>query len=588
MTKEDQGGGLLSKVVRFVRHPTVEWSEIDRRPTGVDEEREALKAALQRKRRNDKVRQNELNELRVVLRQRQAEQAQRSPAGVPDSGNSQASVQVPGGPEADKSRTIEQIARIEEQMSQNWTHRRSAEGDGAGNGLRVGGGVQITGRLDGGVTVPAHLSARAPDAPAFAMDIDVVTEDPLTSEEAWEAALAHPSMVEAAVRHANGEADTAEQGLQALMAQEVLSATARMAGLALLDLHFARSDLDGFEEYAAEFSERFSVPVPRWPALKTPNEGKGVPTPPPTAALHGGRVVWACPLFLDAAAVTELGQLVAASRGTRWLDWTELVAADQPAATALHGLVEQWLQTPGEFRFLGGAVLRRRLKASTPSGRRENDPIWWLLRLALLRLMRRREEFDLAALDYCVTYGVLPPDWVDPAGRFELADTVPAEAEALEPSLEASQLEDAIQPLEAQVTGMDAVEWPSMATTLPGSETRFPEAPTSQAGETWARTLPDDGLTHVTLSGELLGDMAKAMAELQAAVNSHPTDQVFRIDCRALHRVDFAAAGVLVQWLQATSTRGVQVEFCAVSRLVATFFHVVGIDEAVNVRLRQY
>jgi ABC-type transporter Mla MlaB component len=586
MTKEDQGNGLFSKVVRFVRHPTVEWSEIDRRPTGVDEEREALKAALQRKRRNDKVRQNELNELRVVLRQRQAEQAQRSPAAATDSGQTQASVQTPGGPEADKSRTIEQIARIEEQMSQHWTHRRATEGDGAGSGLRVGGGAQITGRLDGGMTVPAHLSARAPDAPAFAMDIDVVTEDPLSSEAAWEAALVHPSMVEAAVRHANGEVDAAEHGLQALMAQELFTPTARMAGLALLDLHYARADLAGFEEYAAEFSERFSVPVPRWPAVK-PLAEAGVQAPQPNAATHGDRVVWACPLFLDAAAVAELGQLVAASRGTRWLDWTELVAADQPAATALQTLVEQWLQAPGEFRFLGGAVLRRRLKASTPSGRRENDPIWWLLRLALLRLMRRREEFDLAALDYCVTYGVLPPDWVEPTCRFELADAVPAEAEALEPTPQAAELQDAIQTLDAQVTGMETVEWPSMATTLPGQQTRFPEASTSQAGP-WPSTLPDNAPTQATLRGEWVGNMATALAELDAALQSHPADQAFRIDCRALHRVDFAAAGVLVQWLQATTARGFAVEFCAVSRLVATFFHVVGIDEAVTVRLRQY
>jgi ABC-type transporter Mla MlaB component len=586
MTKEDQGGGLLSKVVRFVRHPTVEWSEIDRRPTGVDEEREALKAALQRKRRNDKVRHNELNELRAVLRQRQAEQAQRSPSAATDSGQAQASVQTPGGGEADKSRTIEQIARIEEQMSQNWTHRRAAGDEGSGSGLRVGGGAQITGRLDGGMTVPAHLSARAPDAPAFAMDIDVVTEDPMSSEDAWEAALAHPSMVEAAVRHANGEADAAEQGLQAVMAQELFTPTARTAGLALLDLHYARSDLAGFEEYAAEFSERFSVPVPRWPALR-PLAASGVPAPTPSVAVQGGRVVWACPLFLDEAAVAELGQLVASSRGTRWLDWTELVAADQPAATALQALVEQWLLAPGEFRFLGGAVLRRRLKASTPSGRRENDPVWWLLRLALLRLMRRREEFDLAALDYCVTYGVLPPDWVEPACRFELADTVPSDAEALEPLPEAADLEDAIQPLDAQVTGMEAVEWPSMATTLPGQQTRFPEAPTSQAGP-WPSTLPDGVPTHVTLTGELVGGMAAALAELDAALLLLPANQVFRIDCRALHRVDFAAAGVLLQWLLATAARGVSVEFCAVSRLVATFFHVVGIDETVTVRLRQY
>ena len=69
MAKADPGkGGFLSKVARFVRHPTVDWSELDARTQGVDEEREALKAAIQRKRRNDAVRHRELYELRDLMR----------------------------------------------------------------------------------------------------------------------------------------------------------------------------------------------------------------------------------------------------------------------------------------------------------------------------------------------------------------------------------------------------------------------------------------------------------------------------------------------------------------------------------------
>ena len=55
-----------------------------------------------------------------------------------------------------------------------------------------------------------------------------------------------------------------------------------------------------------------------------------------------------------------------------------------------------------------------------------------------------------------------------------------------------------------------------------------------------------------------------------------------------LQMASLAAAGTLLQWLLATQARGGAVELVEVNRLVAGFFHVVGIDEAVTVRLRHY
>ena len=89
MAKEEssKSGGLLSKVVRFVRHPTVNWSDLD----GLDGEQEsqyskqALKEMIERKRRNDFVRKREFDQLRR-LRQAELQQASRpgsAPVGVP-------------------------------------------------------------------------------------------------------------------------------------------------------------------------------------------------------------------------------------------------------------------------------------------------------------------------------------------------------------------------------------------------------------------------------------------------------------------------------------------------------------------------
>lgn len=578
MAKADPGkGGFLSKVARFVRHPTVDWSELDARTQGVDEEREALKAAIQRKRRNDAVRHRELNELRELMRRQPGDSSADGQA----CGDGRSSLPAGGG-SSDKTRTIEQIARIEEQMASHWMSLR-----GAGEArpiTHIGSGTTIPAQLEGGVTQPAHLQARSGPS-GFPMTIDVVTEDPNAGNADWEPALSHPAIAEAAVRFANAQYADTERALRTLMVEEALSPTARAAGEVLLDALHAQGNLEGFEECAAELAERFGGPVRHWPEEGTaagPVAEEGEPTSgaTPVPARWGS---WRCPLLLDASVVAQLHTTVAASGGRAWLDWTDLLSADLPAAQALLALVNNWLRQPIEFHFRGAAVLRRRLKASTPSGRRENDPVWWLLRLALLRLMQRRDEFDLAALDYCVTYGVLPPEWEEPVCRFQVAETAPegldAQAAAPEPGHEP------IHPLDTQLVGLDVLEWPAMATTVTGAETRFPALQNPQG---WAATEPLRQGAAVALTGTLQGDVPGTLARLDAALDAHPIDRPFRIDCHGLLRVDFAAAGSLLQWFMAASSRGLKVELVEVSRLVGAFFHVVGIDEAVTVRLRQY
>ena len=60
MSKDDTPapGGLLSKMVKFVRNPTVNWSDLDSLETDRDSQysKQMLKEMIERKRRNDFVR----------------------------------------------------------------------------------------------------------------------------------------------------------------------------------------------------------------------------------------------------------------------------------------------------------------------------------------------------------------------------------------------------------------------------------------------------------------------------------------------------------------------------------------------------
>ncbi len=577
-------GGWWSRIWRL----RTEASE-DGAVRGLDEERRALKAAILRKRRNDRVRYNELNELRAWIRaQRAAAPPAESPSASPPSLPGAAGARS-GWPRRgpDKSRTIEQIARIEAQMAQHWTPRAAES-----SGLRIGAPAPAS----AGPIVSRHLQARAD---GFGMSIDLVTAEPSAPAAEPQALLTHPALTEAAVRFANGRLDEARQVLETVQAQEVRTPLARLAGLMLLEVLWAVGDVEGFEEWAAEWADRFRQPVPRWPVVRQPvppaESTSGAASGCTSGGTSGGAATaawhtWVCPPLLDAAAVTALAALAERSDGAPWLDWSDLLSADAEAAERLAALFEHWADQPLTMRWRGGAVLRRRLKASTPSGRRENPPVWWRLRLAALRLMGRRDEFDLVALDYCVTYGELPPTWHDPVAHVEPAEVLP------EPPPAASPTEVPPEPAPAEST----LAWPGVVSSVTAGESEFPAVPTQMAG--WSiQTQGGEAGPAVHLEGVLQGDMAQALQALDAAVEGvaprasspgegavSPPSRVLVIDARRLQRVDFAAAGALLQWLLAARGRGVRVELDGVNHLLAVLFHVVGIDEVATVRLRQY
>ncbi|PZU37883.1 MAG: hypothetical protein DI574_09375, partial [Acidovorax sp.] len=120
MSKEDcttTSGGLLSKMVRFVRNPTVNWSDLD----AVEADRESqyskqmLKEMIERKRRNDFVRRREFDQLRK-LRQREALHGQRPEDITARTSFFQTSMTSPD----ERAVTLKKIDEIEAQMSQQW------------------------------------------------------------------------------------------------------------------------------------------------------------------------------------------------------------------------------------------------------------------------------------------------------------------------------------------------------------------------------------------------------------------------------------------------------------------------------------
>ena len=87
----------------------------------------------------------------------------------------------------------------------------------------------------------------------------------------------------------------------------------------------------------------------------------------------------------------------------------------------------------------------------------------------------------------------------------------------------------------------------------------------------------------VELSGQIAGD---AIAVLDTVNLKLYRSDAMQIDCGKLIRVDFSAAGSLLNWASARQAEGRPVYFLQVNRLVSAFFNVIGITAHAKVVIR--
>jgi ABC-type transporter Mla MlaB component len=587
MSKDGAGGGFFSRVAKLVKLPAGGWTgqEGELPGAGTEQDRQALKEAIERKRRNDFVRKRELDTLRALRRQAQAAQ----PADKPSLFHSSHSDKSDG-----REKTIEKIDAIEAQMAQNWWRDKGGPNT-ASHRLKIDDRVAL--RQQERLATPGHLQLRQPGTdwgdslPARAgppTATQPMSHGPAATPSqpsAWrEEALpirfgdSHPpatrppaettlpgadldTLQEAALAYAKGDDAQADKCLRQAMDRQGGTPVGHLAWLALLEWCRVRQNEAEFHRLSREYAERFGGPVPPWTPWPQPWVAPTLVALAPDAPT----AKWRCPAVLDVTAVQALAQAVESAAGARLLDWSALEAADLHAGQLLLERLEVWAREPGDWQFVGSAVLRRKLKASTPSGRRENDPLWWRLRLAALRLMQRHEEFELTALDFCVTYGVMPPDWQPPQCRYKALDSLPQDS--------ASQTNESNEP---SPSNLMALEWPSMA-----SDTQIAGvATTPPVDAAQALVLP--------LSGECVGDISATLRHWQGELDASAPGQPVLIDCEPLVRIDFAAASYLLQWLLSALAAGHRPELVRVPRLIAAFLHVVGVDETVALRLRSF
>ena len=574
-------GGLLSKVVKFVKSPTTHWSDLDR-PEGEGEDSEsrlALKEMIERKRRNDFVRNREFDMLRKARRRETLKDAEGAVGGPSFNPSSQ-----PANT-GERARTIKKIDEIEAQMSTAWFKRNGGAAPVGAQGPDAG---EAPAERPYDPTDPVPLArdvAAGPPPPAFAPTVTMeqiapldfaqsptqapapvaqasapvpvpvpsarlLGEVPEFNVEVMAAAKQDPEIEEAAIRFANGDAAGAEAVLLDLVAESGSRREDVHTWLTLFDLYRCMGEATKFDDAAFGFAALFGRSAPQWAVV---TEAASAPAPIAVAptAVSTGLFNWTCPSTVGTQSVAALKATMDRHAPPWRIDWRHLKTVEPAALPALLDVLKRWGETPAQLKFLGAERLLQALSERSPTDDRSVDPEWWEARLALLRVLGEMDEFELVALNYCVTYEVSPPAWEEPKSSYR---ALAEDGQTLPPPSDA----DAEAP---------NVPLPTFGLTQPYAGTPGAIEP---------------GVVKATLAGEYLGTAEEALKPLVAAREATS----FEVNCRQLLRVDFGAAGDLLNWSMEQQGRGHQVTFKQVNRLVAAFFGVIGINDSARVMLR--
>jgi hypothetical protein len=593
MAEQKDTTSFFRKVVKFVANPSTDWADLS---ASTDETREndfaksELKAMVERKRRNDFVRKREFDMLRKMRREGLSSEQLAALGGsskLEDSETRQPEAKGSGGVKA-KIDEIEQ-QMVGDSMGKTQAPRRAPEFYSAATQPAPLAGAATSGTAKSAAAPAPSVdrsaaSSRAallqdspiiearPSSPPF---VPAAPESAKSNKEASKEVTNYgnrlidpftvnvlevthdPELDESVIAFANADFEQCEQALLKLTGKNGSRAEHAETWLVLFDLYRAVGQQQKFENLAQDYAQQFGFSAPQWfsmPRLVAQAASDEQQQRPKTStesrvggggSAEGGQVGWACPDRLTTEGVAKLASQCLQMPMPWVFDWAALKALDAEVCARLSELFRAWMPQRLDMRWLAGERLFATLQEMAPTGARDADPAFWVLKLDALRLVNRPDRFDEAAIDYCVTYEVSPPSWEKPV-------------------------------CEVHISGSGA------STTAP---------PLSMVSEVLTSFMesqsPDEihgpEVASVELSGQLVGDIGPTLKRLEGELN---TATIISVSCTKLIRVDFIAAGDLLNWVLARRNENREVHFVDAQRLVALFFGAMGINEHAKVKVR--
>ncbi|THT95461.1 STAS domain-containing protein [Lampropedia puyangensis] len=554
---QEQGGGLLSKVVKFVSNPTKDWKELESRASpsqqsstvADDLNAQQLRERIERKRRNDFIRKAEFAHLRKIINTRKKQRQPNLSASVlAQLASAQASgvdSSVASRPVKSRSGTLEKINEIEAQLSKQWWQAGHRDGDSQlaqephGGHEGVGAeGVEAPSDFFMGSSSLFFVDEVAQHVRQARQDMEAGQTAAVASSH-WVGLLRQMDEVleffgfqenfvhqadleEAAILFASHRVADAEKVLVDVIRKHANGDPQSQVDIwmTLFDLYRAIGTQDRFDAVALDFAKRFERSAPTWISLP---EQLGMAQEDKD---HKRPLSWTSPPEVALQTVTTLSALQERASSPYQLGWGRLTLIQPDAVDALTDFFNRLGALPGVLKFVSVEKLNDLLAEKTVVSDASVDARWWLLRLAVIQLMGDADQFELVALDYTITYEKSPPTFRAPV-------------------LQYSSNDDGTQAVTSENT----------------DEAKF----TMQTG---------------TLQGRIDQD---ATALLDQTVGSLPDSAPITIDCSKLIAIDFAAAGSVLNWAALQQSKGRVVVFNQLHRLIAIFFNVIGINEHAKV-----
>ena len=588
MSKET--GGFFRKVVRFVANPTTEWSSLETQEADAGESEYAkseIKAMIERKRRNDFVRKREFDMLRKIRREglsADAAMALNTPSNLdPDS-----RPHTNGAP-SDMA-VKDKIDAIEQQMVGSNSSRSGTRPPAHVPTLPLDFGQQGAQAATERPTQAAGLSTD------IAMALDLVpspvgtaaaaANEPRTAAATASAAPAAPPLAasafmpqldlqvaemvhdpeldEAVIAFANADFDQCERCLLDLIQPGAARFDHTETWMALFDFYRALDLPQPFDNLAVTFAQKFGLSAPQWYSLPdkvarflaqqkaaaqasapqahhSAEASENVASPPAAEPTHG----WIAPEEIDSEAVAQLRTEILQLPRPWVMDWSQVKNLTPEGADNLGQLLRQWAREPIELHWIGSDTLQNVLGDLAPTGSRSVDPAYWMLHLDVLRMCNNPIQFDEVAIDYCVTYEQSPPSWEPTVCKVRLSH-------------------DGQSPQTRPLTHVSKVVT-SFVESQFHNEVEFVQ------------------VAALNLSGQLVGDISATLTQLDSQLGASVS---LEVDCQHLLRVDFIAAGDLLNWVLARRGENRYVVFNNPHRLIALFFGAMGINEHAQVKLQ--
>ena len=318
----------------------------------------------------------------------------------------------------------------------------------------------------------------------------------------------------AALLYASGQTTPARVLLEEGVQSDYDAKQSALAWLALFDILQRVADRAAFEQLALQYVVQFERSAPAW-------DEEARTSPPGAKAVVGGYV----PITgkLTAASLPQIENLrrtIARNIPGSRLDLTSVTGCDDAGAR----LLAETLATARKHSFplilQRPEKLRMALDAVVKKGRDGGEGAW-LLSLELLQFMYDQTAFDDRAVEYAIAFELSPPSW-EPPPRLE-SEPAPADSGAR------------------------------------------PESADAAAAE----------VDMLVLNGVMAGSITPQLAQLHEFAQRKA---VVPVDMTAVERIDFVAAGALVNAINRIETQRKAVQFVGVSPVIRAMLLLIGVS----------